>query len=452
MNHEIVVIGSGPGGAITAHSLAKAGRDVLLIEEGVEASASPFSLRELRLKYRHKGQTIAFGNPNIQYVEGCCLGGGSEINSGLYHRLPELIRQRWEQRLQIRGFSATELQKHYLSIESIVAVQTAPIPSKASLKLLIRSQKLQWKVVELPRWIDREGNRHSMSKTYLREFIKAGGKLEVGKKVIRLHRSRGKWHLKTAEMVITASTVFVCGGAIQTPALLRRSGITRRIGNDLSLHPTMKLTAVFDEEVNGEDGGGVPIHQIKEFAPEISLGGSVSTLPHLMAAYAHHPAFPGWFQEHWKHLFTYYAQIAGESRGKVRLLPGCDSPYISYSLSDKDRETLAFGLKKLAELLLAAGAKELITSDAVHIKNPAQLPEKINSSAIGVMTIHLCGSCPMGENRMFCATDSYGKVHGVEHLYISDASLLGGSPTVNPQGIIMATARRNAYHFLGKDT
>jgi choline dehydrogenase-like flavoprotein len=46
-----------------------------------------------------------------------------------------------------------------------------------------------------------------------------------------------------------------------------------------------------------------------------------------------------------------------------------------------------------------------------------------------------------------CAADSFGKIHGFENLYINDASMLPDSPGINPQGTIMAMARRNALHF-----
>jgi choline dehydrogenase-like flavoprotein len=67
-----------------------------------------------------------------------------------------------------------------------------------------------------------------------------------------------------------------------------------------------------------------------------------------------------------------------------------------------------------------------------------------------LMTIHLFSSCPLGENRSLCVADSFGRVHGVSDLWIADGSLLPGPPGVNPQGSILAIARRNAFHFLEK--
>ena len=70
---------------------------------------------------------------------------------------------------------------------------------------------------------------------------------------------------------------------MQTPALLRRSGIRENVGNSLRLHPMIKVVARFPDVVNSLDMG-VPVHQVKEFAPRISLGGSISTPPYLAIA------------------------------------------------------------------------------------------------------------------------------------------------------------------------
>jgi choline dehydrogenase-like flavoprotein len=126
---------------------------------------------------------------------------------------------------------------------------------------------------------------------------------------------------------------------------------------------------------------------------------------------------------------NYYLMITGEGRGNIRLLPGFQSPLVRYRLTANDHRDLDDGLHKLTEILTAAGAV------AVH-------------SNTNPMTIHLFGSCPMGEKTNLCATDSFGRVHGCENLYINDASLLCTPPGVNPQGTIMALARRNALRFL----
>jgi choline dehydrogenase-like flavoprotein len=78
----------------------------------------------------------------------------------------------------------------------------------------------------------------------------------------------------------------------------------------------------------------------------------------------------------------------------------------------------------------------------------AKLPLEVQNGQANLMTIHLFSSCPMGENRERCATDSFGRVHGFDGLFVSDASLLCSAPGVNPQGTVMALAHRNARAFL----
>ena len=56
----------------------------------------------------------------------------------------------------------------------------------------------------------------------------------------------------------------------------------------------------------------------------------------------------------------------------------------------------------------------------------------------------------MGENPRKTAANSFGRVHDFSNLFVNDASLLCTAPGVNPQGSIMALARRNALAFLGK--
>ena len=101
---EVLVIGSGAGGATTAALLAEAGRDVLVVEEGAwveQGEVVPFSLEQMDRQYRAGGVTVALGRPSIAYTEGCCAGGGTEINSGLYRRPSEETLDRWRRSTSI---------------------------------------------------------------------------------------------------------------------------------------------------------------------------------------------------------------------------------------------------------------------------------------------------------------------------------------------------------------
>lgn len=453
---EIAVIGSGPGGSITACLLAEAGRDVLLIEEGEFRpleSCPPFSKDELVQKYRHGGQTVAMGASKITYVEACCVGGGSEINSALYHRTPPDILEHWRNEFQVQALTEADLGPHFEANERDLSVSPLDRPAPAaSLKLHEGAQQLGWKSLEVPRWF-RNGTRQSMTETFIPRFLKAGGKLLSQTRVTRLRQASGGWLLETQRSRIHAGTVFVCGGAVQTPALLLRSGLGHNVGQSLRMHPTVKITARFPDVINSADMG-VPVHQVKEFAPRLSFGGSISSQAHLALGLLDHPEQLKEVYRAWPNMANYYAMITSEGHGQVSLLPGFRAPLVRYQLTTTDRRNLADGLLKLAELLFAANAVALAPSmrgpALFHRDHMAKLPDVLPPGTGNLMTIHLFSSCPMGEVASRCATDSFGRVHGTQNLFINDASLLCTAPGVNPQGTIMALARRNTLHFLGK--
>src|SRR4029077_12636998 len=78
---------------------------------------------------------------------------------------------------------------------------------------------------------------------------------------------------------IEAEHVVVCGGPTETPALLRRSGIHRHVGETLRIHPMLKVVARFPEVIDAHRSV-LPLIQVKEFAPEITLGGAFFTPGH----------------------------------------------------------------------------------------------------------------------------------------------------------------------------
>lgn len=466
---EIVVVGSGPGGAITACLLAEAGRDVLLIEEGPFYSLKscvPFSVDEMRQKYRCGGQTVALGKDKIAYVEGRCVGGGSEINSGLYHRTPPEILERWRKEFQTDGLSEAELQPFFEACERDLSVSRMPGPAPiASLKLDEGAARLGWKSLEVPRWYRYSsqdpagGARQSMTETYVPRFLRAGGRLLPKTRVSSLRQNGTGWvveakHETSGPVRVSADALFMCAGAVQTPALLRRAGITRNIGDSLQVHPTIKIVARFAEVVNALDLG-VPVHQVKEFAPRLSFGCSISSPAYLSLALMDHPAAAEETSQTWQQMAVYYAMITSEGRGSVRALPGFRDPLVRYQLTANDRRNLADGLRKLAQALFEAGATALYPSMArsVELRDASsldKLPEILPQAAASLMTIHLFSSCPIGEDRGKCATDSTGRVHGFKNLFVNDASLLCTAPGVNPQGSVMAIARRNVLRFLKK--
>lgn len=468
---EVLVIGSGAGGATTAVRLAEAGRSVLVAEEGprIDPDAlEPFSLEEMVAKYRHRGGAGALGAPPIAYTEGRCVGGSTEVNSGLWHRLPTELTEQWRTRYDIDEFTPATLDPHAQRVEDEIGVSLLPgAPPRSSAILDDGAHKLGWRSTEFPRVFRYDergrGTKQTMARTYLPQAVAAGAEIVAGCRITELER-RGD-RVTAAHAVLTdadghreavrieADHTFVCGGAIHSPALLQRSGIWGSravIGRGLKLHPTIKIAARFPFPIDHDD---IAMHRITEFAPHFTIGGSASRRGHVAMALAE-AAVP--FDDalaDWRNVGVYYAAIRSEGSGAVISVPGLAAPLVTYRLTPADLSKLAQGLVALGEALLAAGATELYPSvtGAGVARSPADLGpwwDAVTPKAANLMTVHLTSSIRMGEARRSCGTDSFGRVHGLANLRVNDSSLLPDAPGVNPQAGIMAIASRNAAEFL----
>lgn len=471
--HEILVLGSGPGGAITASLLAEAGLDVGILERGSEfplTSAPPFSLDEMLQKYNHSGLTTAFGNPKISYVEGRCLGGGSEVNAGLYHRLPAKLLDDWIRTFCLKDFGEDLLQRIYLANERDVGVSYMPpslIPS-ASLKLRDGAAALGWSSLEVPRWFKYDQNgvgvKQSMTETFIPRAKSSSAKFYLNRNVSKIYNVNGSWIVEgwtdedgsssrfdKTSFTMKSKYLFICGGAIGTAISLKRNGLSKLAGRSLFMHPSVKMVARFDEKINSL-GMGVPVHQIKEFSPRLSIGCSISTPNYLSLAMLNVSGGQLLVKKHWEEMSVYYS-MSSEGSGSVHSIPGFNDPFVKYSIGQKGYQDALDGLIKLGECLFASGAVELypavLGSEPIHNMNGLyRFVSELRRDRLQLMTIHLMGSCPMGENKSICVTDSFGQVHGQNNLFVNDASLMCSALGVNPQGSVMMLARRNVEKFL----
>jgi len=464
MDADVLVIGSGAGGATTAAVLAEAGLDVLVVEEGEwieQGSIVPFSLEQMDRQYRAGGVTVALGLPSIAYTEGRCAGGGTEINSGLYRRPPADVIERWTRDFDIADLDYDEVVSIAGDVEEALDVGVVPGPSTAPSDVLRRgAERLGWQHSEIPRWMKYtnggSGQRQSMTRTYLPRAMAAGARIATGCRIDSLEmggrtaRSASTTLPDGRRGTIRFGDVFVCGGAIQSPALLQRSRIDGPIGRSLAVHPTVKLAARFADELNVPDD--VAVHQVKEFAPELSFGGSASQPGLVALALSDQWATFSKAITDWRRISLYYAAITSEGRGRVRTVRGLHDPIVTYGLTRRDRALLGSGLARLTLLMLEAGAEEVYPSfrGAPIVRAPkdvATMNGSFSASKASVMTVHLCSTIPMGQDRAQCGADSFGRVHGTDNVWVNDASLLPTAPGVNPQGTVMALAIRNARRF-----
>jgi choline dehydrogenase-like flavoprotein len=468
LDTEVLVIGSGAGGAVTAATLARAGHQVTIVEEGpwVDPDATePFSLAEMAAKYRHGGSSAALGRPAIAYAEGRCVGGSTEINSGLYHRLPVELADEWKRVYEIEEFGGDSLDPYAQRIEDELGVSRLPgAPPTSSAVLERGAAKLGWQAVEFSRVFKYETNgravKQTMARTLLPAAIEAGANIIADCRVRKLLRSGDRIMATSCErtrpdgtvedITVRADHVFVCGGASQSPAILQRSGIWHNIGRGLKMHPTVKIAARFPHPI---DHGDVPMHRVTEFAPGLTIGGSASRRGHVALALADSGEPYADALADWEHVAVYYAAIRSEGQGRIVALPGMRAPLVTYNLTEGDMSRLARALVNLGEVLLAAGATEMFpsVSGGITAHAPSDLVQWWDATTrnrTNLMTVHLTSSIRIGENKARTGTDSFGRVWGYENLRVNDASLLPDAPGVNPQGTIMAIAARNSDEFL----
>lgn len=467
LDADIVIVGSGAGGAVTAATLARAGRTVTVVEEGpwVDPDAlEPFSLDEMVAKYRHPPGSAALGTPPVVYAEGRCIGGSTEINSGLWARLPTALANEWRDKHQIEEFTPEALDRYAERIEGDLSVSKVPGAPPASSAALERgASKLHWRSVEFPRVFRYDstgrGIKQTMARTLIPRAVESGATVLADCRVDRLERRgdrivavlcrRRRPDGTQESLTIRAQDVFVCGGAIQTPALLQRSGIKTNIGSGLKLHPTIRVAARFPHPLDHAD---VPMHRITEFGPSLEIGGSASRRSHIALALSDSSADYAQAMAEWENVSVYYA-ATHDGVGRVTTLPGLRSPLVTYRLSESAMSRLARGLILVGEALLAAGATELYPSitGAPVVRRREDLVhwwDAVTRSRANLMTVHMTSSVRIGEDRARSGADSFGRIWGLGNLRVNDASLLPDAPGVNPQSTVMTIALRNADHFL----
>lgn len=476
---DVAVVGSGAGGSTVALELAAAGLSVMILEEGpyIPAQLVPDRATEsFRAMWRNGGLTTALGKPPVSYAEGRCVGGSTEINSAIFQRLPEDLAAEWARTYAIAEFSDSALASHFDAVSQAVnASPTAPPLGRASDILREGGEKLGWRVTALERaqkgcvgtnlcsFGCPTGGKQSMTRSLLPRAAAAGLRVLPGCRVVGIERSgaratglrvRLEDGGRTVTRRVTAGrAVYLCAGAIGTPALLRRTGLAgANIGRTLRLHPSLRVLASFRDPVDAFDHR-LPLYAVSEFMPDQRIGGSVMTPATFGMALAEDWAVRRPLLSMPKACAGYYAMARAEGMGTVTPLPGFRDPLVRYRLTRRDWRNLTEGLARLARVLFAAGADRLYPGIAGHAgwTTPgtalAEMGDLLAPAQTSLMTIHMFASCRMGESAQ-CDVDSFGRVKGLENLFVADASIIPEATGVNPQATVMALARRTAQAHL----
>ena len=476
---DCLIIGSGPGGAVVANELIENNFTCILVEEGQQYNMpdSPIDNNiaklgeELQSKWRNGGAQFALGKHPISFSEACCFGGGSEINSGIYQEVSDELINKWSKKYEIDNFNSDIINKFYSKIKSkinlVTETQNAGFPTE-----LINTISLEegWSIKDLPRISKRRDDtirdsndliRQSMSQTLLKKAQAKGLHVYSKIKIIKLNKKNGKIvsaigkGSNNQKYKFIAKNFFMCCGAIQSPYLLKKSGITKNIGKFFRMHPTLRMIVKFPYELNS-DNKPLPLKAITEFLPEIRLSGANFSLPILSSLVSEDWINRKHILKDWKKTIILYVMIKPEGYGQIFNFPYIKEPIVRYKLQKHDFDNLSFGLQKYANALFKSGAEEIIPciSNSKSIKSIDDIrtfdSDYLENNRINLMSIHLFGSCIPGKNKKYCSTDSYGKINSYDNIFICDSSQIPESTGVNPQATVMAISLRNVENFLNK--
>ena len=479
---DVVVVGTGAGGATAAARLRDAGLDVLMLEEGAlhrtEAFVTDPATMIQRL-YRDAGTTMIFGRPPILFAEGRCVGGSTVINGGMSWRTPERVLDQWERDLRLPDTGPRAMEPYFVEAERILHVEpNAEDTYGRNTKLFLEgARRLGWPAARAPRNMRRcmglnncalgcpTGAKQAMHVTEVPRALAAGAALVTDARVDRVLFRRGRAVGVRGRLLDAAGRrrgrfrahaplVVLAGGARQTPGILKRSWLrARTIGRGLHTHPNAKVVGFFDQPIEPWIGTHQAFH-IHHFLERGVLIGYATVPPGLLAA-----TLPGvgeenagWMRDY-NHMLTAAALIEDEGEGRVVLGPD-RQPYMLFDLSPRDLETVHLGVALTAELLFAAGARRVLLpfADLPELGSPDEL-RRVHErprvpDTIELMTVHIMGTARMAADPGRGATDASGALHGVPGLVIADASVLPSSIGVNPQETIIALALRNAERWI----
>ncbi len=480
---DVVIIGSGAGGAAAAARLAESGLEVIVLEAGQYLNRDSYPsdpLQALPLLYRDGGLTIAEGRPAVPIPVGRVVGGTTVINSGTCFRAPDEVLRGWRDREGV-GW-ATSLADEFEDAERTLEVKRVPLEDigrngqlcaagaeaiGASGGPIARNAGDCVQCSSCPLGCRLDAKR-AMHVSYLPRAVAAGARIRAGVEVDRIvvedgravgvdcrvarpprpesnpvENARGRAAARRYR--VTARSVICAGGALGTPELLLRSGLgTEHTGRHLHVHPAAWIGGLYPEPVRGWEG----IMQ-SYFVDEWHDRGLVLEATFTPLSFGAQ-WLPGVGREHqarvaaFDHMGSIGVHLSDRSEGRVGLRRD-GTPRLTYRLTREEAQTIHYGIARAAEIHFAAGATEVYPQVGSVAKiRPDELAGfeamSFRPSDLRLEAFHPMGSTRMGSDPATTVTGPDGAVRGVEGLYVADAGLLPSSLGVNPMMTIIACA------------
>jgi choline dehydrogenase-like flavoprotein len=494
LHADACVIGSGAGGGVIAAELAAGGRSVVVLEMGQYRNEADFKQLELPGMFElYLGGGLASSEDgSIAILAGSTLGGGTVVNYMNCIRTPEHIRREWAA-MGVEGIADADYERHIDAVWKRLGVNdTATSQNRTHKKLIQACEQLGYPHRPLTRNTDiacedpsvcgycfagcQKGCKQSTMKTFLQDAADAGARFVVGARGERIltedGSTTGVQALVTHEdgsstrLMVQAPTVVVAAGAIESPALLLRSGIGGpATGKHLRLHPAALVAGVYEQPIEGWIG------QIQSALSDEFEGcegehgfliEATSVTPALVAmslpwqdGHAHKQLL----ERTLRHVAPFISVARDHGEGQV-VIDSHGRAVTRWSFDDEvDARLFRRAMVELARLQRAAGAKEIITFFQQQPPSwregedfEAFLAEiesgSLEANDIAAFTAHQMGSCRMGSDPSSSVADGRGELHDTKGVWIGDGSAFPTAPGVNPMISIMSLAHRTAENIL----
>lgn len=472
---DVIVVGSGAGGAVAASNLSRAGLKTVVVEAGPRITKREMSRDAPRFLARYfweGGLRIVGGTVPSPSMHARVLGGNTVVNSAIMFELPDWVKKAWTEETGIDLFQSAALSAAYQRV--FKRTGTAPTPTSvlgrrnevvadAFANAGIPGMNLPRAVVDCCGCGDcltgcHGGSKQSLDRSYIPEAVDAGADVftcsEVDEIVMEGSRAAGVrgWvvdpigRVRQKRFHVRAPLVVMAAGTMHTPVLLQRSGVHAggTVGRTLYAHIGGGFVAFMDEVIDpwigATQGWGAFSNEIRGLKYE-ALWASPSVLLVRWGGFGE--AFLRRLGE-----VKYATCVASVYRAKVRGRVKArrdGSPNMKLWVPDSEAHTVFRGVKTAVDAMLNGGARYVATGmpgTNAEIRTTKQsedlLSPKMKAKHLRMALNHTFGSCRMSADPDTGTVDETGKVRGVEGIYLCDASIFPSPSAVNPQATVMA--------------